>query len=124
MSIWGELITQIGEDNDRSPHFQHRISTTPATVVTENEKAYQVDWSEHFVEQLTTKLCCPVILSAKAHNNLQCLHCKRNVSHFPGEKRLTCESCKDKMNINRCKLTSNFEITLLWKKKMKQNNML
>ena len=42
-----------------------------ATVVTESAKAYQVVWSEHSVEQLTTTLCCPVILSAKAHNYLQ-----------------------------------------------------
>ena len=121
ISIWGSLIADVVEDTPLfitsvkcEDYFGVRLSTISNSSLSKFENEIHVDWGKFDLVPQQTTLCCPNIESVKVNSFLKCVNieCKRKVSPFPGETKVTClnVTCKRKMLVKRCKKSFNVDL--------------
>lgn len=119
ISIWGDLIDELLAEEVymfKNVVIQHyngiKISTTINTALEISGKHLDVDW-ENFIPD-EHEVTVDSVLSCKVESFLCCVNvnCGRKVVPFPGERCVSCLSCKRKMLVKRCCKKFNAEITI------------
>ena len=122
MTVWGSLIDTIQDGKTYQikqailEEYQGlRLNTTAMTVFNEHEQQYNIDWKKfNFISNEKT-LCCPTIQSVKGNSFYECpnISCKRKITPYPGEKKITCNTCKRKMKVERLNKNINVEVEVV-----------
>lgn len=121
LSIWGDLIDKITENspclltNVITDNFNGiKLATTSASEVRETDESFTVDWNTIKPSFNKETVCCPLVTSAKIMKYLVCVNqdCKKKVNPYPGQKTVSCNTCKRKMLITRCKESFSCEVTI------------
>ena len=101
ISVWSDLVEQISEGKTYKltsiaiqEYFGMKLTTTSGTIISSEEEAIEIDWSEHNVAPTTVKLRCPDIETVSVNSFLQCINieCRKKVVPFAGELKVSCSN--------------------------------
>ena len=91
-----------------------RLHTKNSTVFEAHSEKCNKELSRFNIDDGNVKMCCSQIQSIVINSLYQCINpsCKRKVSPFPGENKVTCDSCKEKMLVESLIKNLNIELEL------------